>query len=128
VYRQIAEDLRQKLESGKLGRSDQLPTELELRERYAASRTTVRDAVKWFITRRLVETRPGQGTFVVAKIDPYVTIRTGDSTKGRDDEGPVYRAEVEATLLRPTVTAPRWRSVKPPGWLRASSSSRKAQT
>jgi GntR family transcriptional regulator len=90
MYRQIAEDLRQKIESGELGHGDQLPTELELREEYDASRNTVRDAVKWLITRGLIETRPGQGTFVVGKIDPYVTILTGEPTKGGDEEGPVY--------------------------------------
>jgi GntR family transcriptional regulator len=89
-YRQIADDLRQKVESGALGHGDQLPTELELREEYDASRNTVRDAVKLLITRGLIETRPGQGTFVVGKIDPYVTVLTGNPEKGRDEEGPVY--------------------------------------
>jgi GntR family transcriptional regulator len=119
VYRQIAEDLRQKIDSGELGHGDQLPTELELRELHGASRTTVRDAVKLLITRGLVETRLGHGTFVVAKVDPYVTILTGDPTKGRDDEGPVYRAEVEATLRRPIVTAPRV-EIRQASWLVAS--------
>lgn len=32
MYRQIAQDLLQKIESGELGRGDRLPTELELRE------------------------------------------------------------------------------------------------
>jgi GntR family transcriptional regulator len=107
MYRQIADDLRQKIESGELGHGDQLPTELELREGYNASRNTVRDAMKWLITRGLIETRPGQGTFVVGKIDPYVTILTGKPEKGLDDEGPVYRAAVEATLRKPTSTEPR---------------------
>ena len=107
MYRQIAEDLRQKIESGELGHGTQLPTELELRDQYDASRNTVRDAVKWLITRGLVVTRPGQGTFVVAEIDPFVTILTGEPNKGRDDEGPVYRAEVEATLRNPTTTDSR---------------------
>jgi GntR family transcriptional regulator len=107
MYRQIAEDLRLKIESGELETGSQLPTELELREQYDASRNTVRDAVKWLITRGLVETRPGQGTFVVEKIDPYVTQLTGDASAGRDDEGPVYLAEVQARLRTPTRTEPR---------------------
>ena len=45
MYRQIADDLRQKIESGELGSGRQLPTELELRDQYEASRNTVRDAV-----------------------------------------------------------------------------------
>ena len=73
MYRQIADDLRQQIESGQLGPGSQLPTELELREQYDASRNTIRDALRWLITRGLIETRPGQGTFVVEKIDPFVT-------------------------------------------------------
>ncbi len=108
MYRQIGEDLRQKIESGQLGSAAaQLPTELALREEYEASRNTVRDAVKWLMNLGLVETRPGQGTFVVEKIDPYVTQLTGDPSTGRDDEGPVYIDEVTAKRRSPTSTEPR---------------------
>jgi DNA-binding GntR family transcriptional regulator len=57
MYRQIAEDLRAQIESGKLRPGQQLRTELELREHYGASRNTVRDAIKWLISLGLVETR-----------------------------------------------------------------------
>ena len=111
MYRKIADDLRHKIESGVLGHGDQLPTELELREQYDASRNTVRDAVKLLITRGLIETRPGQGTFVVAKIDPYVTILTGDPDKGGDEEGPVYvkgtREAGRGGQRKPASTEPR---------------------
>jgi GntR family transcriptional regulator len=106
IYRKIADDLRQKIESGELGHGDQLPTELELRDQYDASRNTIRDAVKWLITRGLVETRPGQGTFVVAKIDPYVTILTGEADASAGD-GDIYVNEVTAKLRKPTTTDPR---------------------
>jgi GntR family transcriptional regulator len=106
MYRQIAEDLRQKIESGELGHGTQLPTELELREQYDASRNTVRDAVKLLITRGLVETRPGQGTFVVGKIDPYVTILTGEADASAG-EGDIYKQEVTANLREPFTTDPR---------------------
>ncbi|MGO9778447.1 MAG: GntR family transcriptional regulator, partial [Streptosporangiaceae bacterium] len=46
IYRRIADQLRGEIESGVLGRGSQLPTELQLRERFDASRNTVRDAVK----------------------------------------------------------------------------------
>ena len=78
MYRQIADDLRRQIEDGELTPGSQLLTELELREKYNASRNTIRDAIKWLITRGLVETRPGQGTFVVEKIVPFVTTLTGD--------------------------------------------------
>jgi GntR family transcriptional regulator len=86
MYRQIAEDLRGQIESATLEPGQQLRTELELREHYSASRNTVRDAIKWLTTLGLVETRPGQGTFVVRKIEPYVTTLTADpkNTAGGD--------------------------------------------
>ena len=46
MYRQIAEDLRRQIEAGELAHGAQLRTELELREKYNASRNTVRDAIK----------------------------------------------------------------------------------
>jgi GntR family transcriptional regulator len=107
MYRQIADDLRQKIESGALSPGAQLPTELELREQYNnASRNTVRDAVKWLTARNLVETRPGHGTFVVEKIDPFVTPL--DAVSGFGDEGgtSVYASETTAGR-RPTVSVPR---------------------
>jgi len=106
MYRQIAEDLRQKIASGEIGHDTQLPTELELREQYDASRNTVRDAIKLLITRGLVETRPGQGTFVVTKIDPYVTILTGEVDASAGD-GDIYKQEVTASLRTPKTTHPR---------------------
>jgi GntR family transcriptional regulator len=106
MYRQIAEDLRQKIESGDLARGAQLPTELELREQYDASRNTVRDAIKLLITRGLVETRPGQGTFVPTKIVPYVTVLTGEANASAGD-GDIYKQEVTAKLRKPKTTDPR---------------------
>jgi GntR family transcriptional regulator len=94
MYRQIAEDLRHQIESGKLQPGQQLRTELELREHYGASRNTVRDAIKWLINLGLVETRPGQGTFVVQKIDPFVTALVGDPTSAGASEGAGYLSEV----------------------------------
>jgi GntR family transcriptional regulator len=104
MYRQIADDLRQKIESGELGHGDQLPTELDLREEYEASRNTVRDAVRWLITRGLVETRPGQGTFVIGELEPYVTVLDFDTGFG---EGAVYGAPAAATRKVPYASDPR---------------------
>ncbi len=101
MYRQIAEDLRQQIESGGLEPGQQLRTELELREYYGASRNTVRDAIKWLTNLGLVETRPGQGTFVIQKIDPFVTKLSGDPTVG-SDEGAVYLSEVSEQNRKPT--------------------------
>lgn len=105
-YRQIAEKLREQIEAGELGHGAKLPTELELRELYDASRNTVRDAVKWLITRGLVETRPGQGTFVVDKIEPFIT--TLDIETGFGDGDTMYaHGGAGERGRKATVSAPR---------------------
>lgn len=104
MYRQIAEDLRTQIESTQLRPGSQLPTEIELMEHYDASRNTVRDAIKLLTTRGLVETRPGQGTFVVEKINPFVSTLTSDARTG--DES-VYIAEVQGGGRKPDVSEPR---------------------
>lgn len=72
AYQIIAEDLRSQIQTGALRPGAQLPTETALRDTYGASRNSVREAVKWLIRLGLVETYPGQGTFVRRPIDPLV--------------------------------------------------------
>ena len=97
MYWRIAQDLRMEIESGHLRAGEQLPTELELRERHDASRNTIRDAIKWLTNRGLVETRPGQGTFVVQKITPFVTTLSAHWDTGLGGgEGKAAFVEVEA--------------------------------
>jgi|SRR5689334_4428464 GntR family transcriptional regulator len=103
MYRQIAENLREQIVSGELKPGQQLRTELELREAYNASRNTVRDAIKWLTNLGLVETKPGQGTFVTQKIDPFVTTLTGDPRTGQDEQ-PSYRSEVTEKNRVPSVS------------------------
>jgi GntR family transcriptional regulator len=105
MYRQIAEDLRDQIESGTLVPGQQLRTELELQDHYGASRNTVRDAIKWLINLGLVETRPGQGTFVVPEIDPFVTTLTEDPQSGLGGgEGTSYLSEVSERNREPSVS------------------------
>jgi len=106
LYRQIAEDLRQQIESGQLAPGSQLRTELELREHYDASRNTIRDAVKVLITRGLVATRPGQGTFVIEKIKPFA-IALDSTTAGFGEDSAAYKTEVKARRRNPTLSDPR---------------------
>lgn len=105
MYRQIAEDLRTSIKSGELAPGSQLPTELELREKYSASRNTVRDAVKWLTNLGLVVTRPGQGTFVTDDTDPFVITLSGDPKTGfGGGEGARYRSEVSERNRKATTS------------------------
>lgn len=78
MYRQIADALQRDIDSGELVPGAQIPTEAELREQFGrdglVSRNTVRDAIKLLVNKGLLETRPGQGTFVVEKPEPIVTM------------------------------------------------------
>ena len=65
LYRRIADDLRGQIETGQLEPGSQLPPEEKLGELFNASRNTIRDAIKFLSNLSLVETRAGQGTFVV---------------------------------------------------------------
>jgi GntR family transcriptional regulator len=116
LYRMIAEDLRRKIESGDLpkdaeGRPDPsspLPTENDLQKEYGASRNTIRDAIKWLMSLGLVETRAGQGTFVVPKINPFVTTLTSAPQRGGGGgESGVLMAEVRAFHREPMISDPR---------------------
>ena len=109
MHRKIAEDLRKQIEAGELGPGQQLRTELELRDHYGASRNTVRDAIRLLVTLGLVQTRPGQGTFVLTKAEPFVTTLSADPTTrlGRG-EGATHPPQVserarEASCSKPSV-------------------------
>ena len=106
MYQQIAEKLRTRIEKGELAPGAQLPTELELRDQYSSSRNTIRDAIKRLTSQGLVETRPGQGTFVTPRIDPFVTTLTGEPWKGGDSSA-AYLSEVNKSNREPSVTLPR---------------------
>jgi GntR family transcriptional regulator len=107
-YRQIAHNLRSKIEAGELAGKTRLPTEAELMDAYNASRNTVRDAVKWLITRGLVETQPGRGTFVVEKRDPLVTTLSENPETGLGGgEGASYLSEAASSRRKATTTIPR---------------------
>jgi len=118
MYRVIADDLRRQIESGEIPARTQLKTEVELREEYGRpgapiSRTTVRDAIKLLIARGLVETRPGQGTFVLGRKDPFVSKLTVDPAAG-GLEDKIYSSEVERQGRVPEETRPRVEVQPPP--------------
>jgi GntR family transcriptional regulator len=96
-YQQIATDLERQIRAGELAPGSRLRTEPEMQEKYGTSRNTVRDAVKRLVNLGLVETRPGQGTFVVKKAVPFVTTLSTDPAVG-SSEGEVYYRD---SLVKP---------------------------
>lgn len=64
AYQHVADSVRRHILSGKFGPSEQLPTERELCEQFAASRITIRRALQILADELLIERRQGLGTFV----------------------------------------------------------------
>lgn len=115
-YLQIAEDLRSQIESGRIPRGDKLPKEETLGEEYGASRNTIRDAIKRLVNEKLVETRPGQGTFVSEAIVPFVTVLTAadPETGFGGGEGTAYLDSVHKGRRVPSVSPPEVQLTVPP--------------
>lgn len=107
LYRQIADQLRRRIEAGDLKEGTQVPTEDQLMAAHHASRNTVRGALKELTTRGLVYTLHGKGTFVAERVSPIVTTLTTDPKTGRGGgEGLVYTAEVAASGRSPGAAEP----------------------
>jgi len=64
LYQKIVDQIELRILSGALKIGDQLPSERELGEQFAVSRTAVREAVKALREKGLVEVSPGRGTFI----------------------------------------------------------------
>ena len=63
-YRDIADDLRRRLEGDELAEGRVLPSESELSATYSASRVTIRKALEALRAEGLVDSRQGFGWFV----------------------------------------------------------------
>jgi GntR family transcriptional regulator len=73
-YLQVARTLRKEIVDGVYPVGSQLPTELELCQRFAVSRYTIREALRRLREDNLVSSRPRTGTLVVPRpsSDSYV--------------------------------------------------------
>lgn len=103
LYRQIADEIRDQIDSGKLPPGSRLPTENKLMSEHHASRNTVRGAIKELAISGLVVTLHGRGTFVAEQVSPLITTLTTDPESGRGGgEGLVYTVEVAASRRKAT--------------------------
>ena len=75
---QLAEVLRQDIKSGALAVGSKLPTENELCEQYAVSRSVVRQALQSLAQENLIETERGRGAFVLERKVPIELIQQLD--------------------------------------------------
>lgn len=64
LWRQLADLLKQQIESGELPAGKVVPSESQLQQRYELSRGTVRKALDWLEEQGYVNRVSGRGTFV----------------------------------------------------------------
>lgn len=67
LYIQIAEDIRSKIEEGRIEPNTRIPTELELSSDYGVSRITVRKALELLVEEGILIRKKRVGTFVSYK-------------------------------------------------------------
>ena len=73
LYYQLAEQIREQIESQELVPGSQLPSERDLADRYGISRMTARQALTYLVRQGRLIVRPGIGTFVA---EPKLTHNT----------------------------------------------------
>jgi GntR family transcriptional repressor for pyruvate dehydrogenase complex len=66
AYESIVQQVLALIENGKLKQGDQLPSERELTDIFKVSRTTVREAIRTLESMKLLQSRQGNGTYVLA--------------------------------------------------------------
>jgi GntR family transcriptional regulator len=73
-YQQIADRLRDQIDTGALQPGERLPSEPDLVRQFDASRNTVRLALALLTNQGLVVTRQGLGTFVTEPAKPFTAL------------------------------------------------------
>ncbi|TIH20154.1 FadR family transcriptional regulator [Marinifilum sp. JC120] len=69
VHQSVARQIAELIESGNLKKGDKLPAERTLAERFKVSRSSIREAIKSLAQKNLVESRRGDGTYILADMD-----------------------------------------------------------
>jgi GntR family transcriptional regulator len=105
-YREIAAALQRQIEDGELSPGEKLPSDAELEDAYGASRNTVREAVKFLVSRGVLEKQGNRGTFVPDKIDPFSTVVSINAGFG-GFEGADYASDVRSRNRKTTLTTPK---------------------
>ena len=104
LYEQIVSQIEQRIETGELKVGDQLPSERELAEQFAVSRTAVREAVKALREKGLVEILAGRGTFITDGTSDKIRNSLGLLMKIGNTKGSANLVEVRE-ILEPEIAA-----------------------
>jgi GntR family transcriptional regulator len=97
LHEEIADELREMINSGEYEPGERLPTEPELESHFQVSRSTIRRAISTLTHEGLIQLQPGRGMFVPKGPPPFIVILSseeggGDAYPGLDS----YRSGVRA--------------------------------
>ncbi|CDQ38739.1 MULTISPECIES: GntR family transcriptional regulator [Virgibacillus] len=109
MYRQIADDLQQKIQDKYFEVGEQLPTEPVLMELYQVSRVTIRKSINLLVTDGLITIQRGKGMFVNAPVietDVLNDILSVENFKGFYETLLDQGLDVNIKLLRSTLDTP----------------------
>ena len=95
VYYQLADDLKQKIESGELRTGDAVPSESQLVSDYGISRVTVRRGLAILLEAGLIETVRGIGNFVAKPKLNQVTLTFQDNDSLQENKHSYKLLEVK---------------------------------
>ena len=85
--KKIGEVLRAEIVSGKYDRTRKLPSDRMLMRRFSVARATVQAAMRELLEKKLVERRPGYGTFLADLAETKATIEAFAQVEGLDAHG-----------------------------------------
>lgn len=92
LYRQLADELRARIESGALAPGDELPSQVSLAAEYDLGRDTVQDALTILRTEGWIVTERGKPAYV-AEVVETVTLGHGDEMEVHGGTVTVTRAD-----------------------------------
>lgn len=88
----VVEQLRARIHSGKWPVGSKIPTEVKLVEMLGVSRPSVREAVRSLVQLGLLETRQGDGTYVMAKDELKGVLQDAISAAANDEVTSIRRS------------------------------------
>jgi GntR family transcriptional regulator len=103
VFRQIADLLREDIQTGRLAEGARLPSERDLMETYVAARGTVRQAVALLKAEGLIHTEHGRGGFVRSRPPVRRIAHDRFARRHREEGKAAFLAEAEAEGISPGV-------------------------
>lgn len=103
-YQQIADRLRDQIDSGALQPGERLPSEPDLVRQFDASRNTVRLAIALLTNQGLVVTRQGLGTFVTEPSKPFTALLSRIATHPVSQSTSTLLPEVSNTAAEAETT------------------------